>query len=100
MTATATQLDAVTTVHAKRYDSVHNINSITAKHKFRTKDSHVMMENQMNQLVSLKLEVNFDQNNTPKVVSAVMREFQAETVSMKLKNNATFLDMAVKQRKR
>ena len=33
MTVTAAQLDAVTTVHAKRSFSVHKINSITAKHK-------------------------------------------------------------------
>ena len=42
MTATSAQLDAVKTVHAKRAVFVHNINTITAKHKLRMKDSHYM----------------------------------------------------------
>ena len=33
MTATDAQLDAVTTVHAKTYVSVHNINAITSNNK-------------------------------------------------------------------
>ena len=73
MTSTASQLDAVTKVHAKRAVSVHNINTITAKHKLRMKYSRAMREEQMNQLVSLKSEAKLDQKNTPKVVSAVVR---------------------------
>ena len=73
MTATAAQLDAVTTVHAERAVSVHNINAITAKNKLRMKDSHAMREKKMNQLVSLKPEVKSEQKNTPKVVSALVR---------------------------
>ena len=73
MTATASQLDAVTTVHAKRAVSVHKINAITVKHKLRMKDSRDMREKQMNQLVSLKSEVKSEQKNTPKVVYAVVR---------------------------
>ena len=57
MTATVSQLDAVRTFHAKRDVSVHKINAITAKHKLLIKDYHAMRENQMNQLVSLKLDV-------------------------------------------
>ena len=49
MTAIAAQLDAVTTVHAERAVSVHNINAITTKHKIRMKDSHAMRDKQMNQ---------------------------------------------------
>ena len=98
MTATAEKLDAVTAVHDKRDVSVHKTNVITAKQKLRMKDSHAMREKQMNKLVYLKSEVNSEQKNTPKVVSDVVREFQAETVAMKLKNNAKLLDMAVKQR--
>ena len=52
----------------------------------------------MNQLVSLKSEVKSEQKNIPKVVSAVVREFQAETVAIKLDNNDKLLDMAIKQR--
>ena len=44
MTATSVQLDAVTTVHAKRSVYVHNINAITAKHKLRMKKSHTIIE--------------------------------------------------------
>ena len=98
MTVTAAQLDAVTTVHAERSVSVHKINAITSKHKIRMNDSHAMREEHMNQLVSLKSEVNLEQNNIPKVVSAMVREFQAETVAMKLDKNAKLLDMVVKQR--
>ena len=39
MTVTDVQLDAVTTVHAKRSVSVHNINAITAKRKLLMNDS-------------------------------------------------------------
>ena len=39
-----------------------------------------------------------EQKNIPKVVSAVVREFQAKTVAIKLENNAKLLDMGVKQR--
>ena len=42
MMATAAQLDAVTTVNAKRAVYIHNINAITVKHKLIMKDSHVM----------------------------------------------------------
>ena len=49
----------------------------------------------MNKLVSLKSEVKSEQKNTPKVVSAVVRKFQAEAVVMNLNNNAKLLDMAV-----
>ena len=73
MTATASQLDAVTTFHSKRAVSVHKINSIASKHKLRMKDSRDMREKQMNQLVSLKSEVKSEQKNTPKVVYAVVR---------------------------
>ena len=52
----------------------------------------------MNQTVSLNSEVKSEQKNTPKVVSAVVREFQAETVAMKLEDNVKLLDMAFKQR--
>ena len=38
----------------------------------------------MNQLVSLKSEVKSEQKNIPKLVSAMVREFQAETVAIKL----------------
>ena len=96
-TATSAQVDAVTTFYAKRSVSVYIINAITAKHKLQMKDSHSMREKQMNQLVSLNSEVNSKQKNNPKLVSAVVREFQAETVAMKLKKNAKLLDMAVKQ---
>ena len=84
MTSTISPLDAVTTVHAKIYVSVHKINSITAKYKLQMEDSRAMREKQMNQLVSLKSEVKLEQKYTPKVVSAVVREFQAETVAMRL----------------
>ena len=97
MTATAAQLYAVTTVHAKGEISVHKINAITTKHRLLMKDSNAMREKQKNQLVYLKSEVKSDQKNTPKVVSDVVREFQAETVAMKLDKNAKLLDMAVKQ---
>ena len=98
MTATAAQLYAVTTVHAKGEISVHKINAITTKHRLLMKDSNAMREKQKNQLVYLKSEVKSDQKNTPKVVSDVVREFQAETVAMKLDNNAKLLEMAVNQR--
>ena len=42
MTATAAQLDVVTTVHAERAVSVHKINFITDKNRLRMKDSHAM----------------------------------------------------------
>ena len=51
MTATAAQLDALTTVHSKRAVSVHKINSITANHKLGMKEYHAMREIQMNQIV-------------------------------------------------
>ena len=51
----------------------------------------------MNQLVSLKSEVKLEQKYTPKVVSAVVREFQVETVATKLEKNAKLIDMADKQ---
>ena len=73
MTATAAQQDAVTTVHAERAVSIYKINIIASKHKLRMKDSHSMREKHMNQLVSLKSEVKLEQNNIPKVVSAVVR---------------------------
>ena len=38
-----------------------------------------------------------EQKNNSKVVSAVVREFQAETVAMKLEKNAKLIDMADKQ---
>ena len=85
MTATAAKLDALTTVRSEISISLHNTSAIKANHKLRMKDSHAMRENQINQLVSLKSEVKSDQKNTPKVVSAVVRGFQAETVAMKLK---------------
>ena len=97
MTSTAAQLDALTTVHAKIAVYIHKINAIISKHKLRLEDSHSMTENHMNQLVSLKSEVKSEQNNTPKVVSAVERGFQTEIMAMKLDNNAKLLDMAVKQ---
>ena len=39
-----------------------------------------------------------EQKNTPKVVSAVVRELQAKTGAMNIENNTKLLDMAVKQR--
>ena len=39
-----------------------------------------------------------EQKNTPKLVSAMVREFQVETVAMKLEKNSKLLDTAVKQR--
>ena len=57
-----------------------------------------MSEKQINQLVYLKSEVKSEQKNTPKLVSTVVKEFQAETVSMMFKNSANLLDMAIKQR--
>ena len=97
MTSTAAQLDGVKTVHAKITVSVHNINAIPAKHKLRMKESRAMRENQMNQLVSLKSEVKSEQENTPKVVPAVVREFQADTVAMNLNNNAKIIYMSANQ---
>ena len=73
MTATAAQMDAVTPVHDDRAVYIHKTNSIASKHKLRMKDSHSMREKHMNQLVSLKSEVKSEQNNIPKVVSAVVR---------------------------
>ena len=73
MTATAAQLYAVTTVHAKRSVSVHKIYAIISKHNLRMKGSHSIREKQMNQLVSLKSEVKSEHQNTPKVVSAAVR---------------------------
>ena len=64
------------------------------------KEYHAMREKHVNQLVSLKSEVKSEQKNTPKLVSAVVGEYQARAVAMKLKNNAKLLDMAVKQRTR
>ena len=72
MTATAAQLDVVTTVHAERDISVHKINSIASNHKLRMKESNSMREKHMNQLVSLKSEVKPEQKNIPEVVSAVV----------------------------
>ena len=43
MTATAAQLDAVTTLHVEISVSVHKINAITAKHKHQMKDSCAIM---------------------------------------------------------
>ena len=96
MTATSAQLDEVTAVHSERAVSVYKINAITSKNKLPMKDSHTIKEKQMNQLISLKSDVKSEQNNTPKVVSAVVRKFQAETVGMKLKDNAKLIDMVVK----
>ena len=48
-------------------------------------------------LVYLKSEVKSEQKNNAKVVSAVVREFQAETVAMKLENNNKILKTAVNQ---
>ena len=98
MTANAAKLDVVTTVHGERVVSVHKINFIASKHKLRMKDSHSMREKHMNQLVSLKSEGKSEQKNIPKEVSAVVREFQAETVAIKLENNDKLLDMVVKHR--
>ena len=98
MTATSAQLDEVTAVHSERAVSVYKINAITYKHKLPMKDSHTIREKQMNQLISLKSDVKSEQNNTPKVVFAVVRKLQAETVGMKLENNAKFIDMVVKHR--
>ena len=39
-----------------------------------------------------------EHKNTLKVVSVVVREFQSETVAMKLRENTKLLDMDVKQR--
>ena len=72
MTATAAQMDAVTTVHAERSAYIHKTNFVASKHKLRMKDSHSMREKHMNQLVSLKSEVKLEQKNIPKVVSAVV----------------------------
>ena len=72
MTATAAQMDAVTTVHTERAISVHKINYIASKHKNLMKDSHSMIQKHMNQLVSLKSEVKSEQKNIPEVVSAVV----------------------------
>ena len=44
ITATAAQLDAVTTVQAKRAVPSHKINDITDNHKLLMKDSHAMWE--------------------------------------------------------
>ena len=98
MTATAAQMDAVKIVHAKIAVSANKTNSIVSKHKLRIKDSNSMREKHMNQIISLKSEVNSEQKNIPKVVSAVVRTFQAETVAIKLENNAKLLEMVVKHR--
>ena len=73
MTATTAQLDTVTKFHAKKSVSIHKINAISSKHKLRMKYAHATREIQMNQLVSLNSEVYSDQNNTTKLVSAVVR---------------------------
>ena len=98
MTATAAQLDVLITVSSEISVSVHKTSAIKANHKILMKNSRAMREKQINKLVSLKSEVKSDQKNTPKVVSAVVRGFQAETVAMKIENNVKLLDMAVKQR--
>ena len=66
MTATAAQLDEVTTFHTKRAATFHKINVIIDNHQLQMKESHDMREKQMNQLISLKSEVNLEQKNTPK----------------------------------